>query len=105
MRLDTGMDFGPWLARQLKQSGMSQADLAHRVGMTRAAVSAWITGRATPREETIHKIAEALGTSQSAVNRIERGNQNISLEMIARIGEAHCPTTRLPRSRTRRSGA
>ncbi|MGW1624758.1 helix-turn-helix domain-containing protein, partial [Streptomyces sp. NPDC002172] len=30
---------------------------------------------------------EALGTSQSAVNRIERGNQNISLEMIARIGE------------------
>ncbi|HCA86502.1 MAG TPA: UDP-N-acetylglucosamine 1-carboxyvinyltransferase [Streptomyces sp.] len=33
-------------------------------------------------------LAEALGTSQSAVNRIERGNQNISLEMIARIGEA-----------------
>ena len=34
------------------------------------------------------QLAEALGTSQSAVNRIERGNQNISLEMIARIGEA-----------------
>ncbi|HEV7627138.1 MAG TPA: UDP-N-acetylglucosamine 1-carboxyvinyltransferase [Streptomyces sp.] len=34
------------------------------------------------------KLAEALGTSQSAVNRIERGNQNISLEMIARISEA-----------------
>ncbi|MFT2015625.1 helix-turn-helix domain-containing protein [Streptomyces sp. 796.1] len=34
------------------------------------------------------ELAEALGTSQSAVNRIERGNQNISLEMIARIGEA-----------------
>ncbi|MEV6108302.1 UDP-N-acetylglucosamine 1-carboxyvinyltransferase [Streptomyces sp. NPDC051940] len=33
-------------------------------------------------------LAEALGTSQSAVNRIERGNQNISLDMIARIGEA-----------------
>ncbi|UWE11690.1 helix-turn-helix domain-containing protein [Actinacidiphila bryophytorum] len=33
-------------------------------------------------------LADALGTSQSAVNRIERGNQNISLEMIARIGEA-----------------
>ncbi|MCK1797074.1 UDP-N-acetylglucosamine 1-carboxyvinyltransferase [Streptomyces sp. XM4193] len=33
-------------------------------------------------------LAEALNTSQSAVNRIERGNQNISLEMIARIGEA-----------------
>ncbi|WP_256726172.1 helix-turn-helix domain-containing protein [Streptomyces sp. MNU77] len=66
--LDTGMDFGPWLARQLKQSGMSQADLAQRVGMTRAAVSAWITGRATPREETIHKIAEALGTDLGTIH-------------------------------------
>ncbi|MDB1089143.1 UDP-N-acetylglucosamine 1-carboxyvinyltransferase [Streptomyces sp. ACA25] len=34
------------------------------------------------------QLAEALHTSQSAVHRIERGNQNISLEMIARIGEA-----------------
>lgn len=34
------------------------------------------------------QLADALSTSQSAVNRIERGNQNISLEMIARIGEA-----------------
>ncbi|MFE6914250.1 helix-turn-helix domain-containing protein [Streptomyces rubiginosohelvolus] len=68
MRLDTGMDFGPWLARQLKQSGMSQADLAQQVGMTRAAVSAWITGRATPREETIHKIAEALGTDLGTIH-------------------------------------
>ncbi|NGN70051.1 UDP-N-acetylglucosamine 1-carboxyvinyltransferase [Streptomyces sp. A7024] len=37
---------------------------------------------------TQNHLAEALGTSQSAVNRIERGNQNISLEMIARISEA-----------------
>ncbi|MDK1475174.1 UDP-N-acetylglucosamine 1-carboxyvinyltransferase [Streptomyces sp. 549] len=34
------------------------------------------------------QLAQALATSQSAVNRIERGHQNISLEMIARIGEA-----------------
>ncbi|MFB7665244.1 helix-turn-helix domain-containing protein [Kitasatospora sp. NPDC056138] len=34
------------------------------------------------------QLGEALGTSQSAVNRIEQGRQNISLEMIARIGEA-----------------
>ncbi|EST37322.1 UDP-N-acetylglucosamine 1-carboxyvinyltransferase [Streptomycetaceae bacterium MP113-05] len=40
------------------------------------------------RRWTQSQLAEALGTSQSAVNRIERGNQNISLEMIARISEA-----------------
>ncbi|WP_370115326.1 UDP-N-acetylglucosamine 1-carboxyvinyltransferase [Streptacidiphilus sp. MAP12-33] len=34
------------------------------------------------------ELAEALTTSQSAVNRMERGQQNLSLEMIARIGEA-----------------
>lgn len=36
---------------------------------------------------TQSEFAAALGTSQSAVNRIERGGQNVSLEMLARIGE------------------
>ena len=34
------------------------------------------------------QLADVLGTSQSAVNRIERGHQNLTLEMLARIGEA-----------------
>jgi UDP-N-acetylglucosamine 1-carboxyvinyltransferase len=34
------------------------------------------------------QLADVLNTSQSAVNRIERGHQNLSLEMLARIGEA-----------------
>lgn len=33
------------------------------------------------------QLAEALKTSQSAINRIEKGGQNISLEMIARISD------------------
>jgi UDP-N-acetylglucosamine 1-carboxyvinyltransferase len=33
------------------------------------------------------ELAKELSTSQSAINRIERGGQNVSLEMIARIGE------------------
>jgi UDP-N-acetylglucosamine 1-carboxyvinyltransferase len=37
---------------------------------------------------TQSQLAEVLRTSQSAVNRIERGHQNLSLEMLARIGEA-----------------
>lgn len=39
------------------------------------------------RGMTQTQLAEALGTSQSAVNRIEKGGQNVSLEMLARIGE------------------
>src|SRR5919112_5077917 len=37
---------------------------------------------------TQQQLAETLNTSQSAVNRIERGHQNVTLEMVARIGEA-----------------
>ncbi len=33
------------------------------------------------------QLAELLGTSQSAINRIEKGGQNISLEMVARISD------------------
>jgi len=34
------------------------------------------------------QLADVLGTSQSAVNRMEAGNQNLSLEMVTRIAEA-----------------
>src|SRR5690349_7675657 len=37
---------------------------------------------------TQHQLAELLGTTQSAINRIEKGHQNLSLEMLARIGAA-----------------
>lgn len=36
---------------------------------------------------TQSELAEELGTSQSAINRIEAGGQNISIEMLMRIGE------------------
>lgn len=39
------------------------------------------------RNMTQSELARALGTSQSAINRIESGGQNISVEMLSRIGE------------------
>ncbi|MFT4187243.1 MAG: UDP-N-acetylglucosamine 1-carboxyvinyltransferase [Aeromicrobium sp.] len=39
-------------------------------------------------DQTQAQLAESLGTSQSAVNRIEKGQQNLTLEMLARIGGA-----------------
>lgn len=37
---------------------------------------------------TQHQLAELLGTSQSAIHRIEAGNQNLSIDMIGRIADA-----------------
>ena len=39
----------------------------------------------THRGLTQQQLAERLQTSQSAVNRIEKGHQNLSLEMVARV--------------------
>ena len=51
------------------------------------------------RGMTQSELAEALGTSQSAINRIEKGGQNISLEMIARIGDVlSCEIVRINNS-------
>jgi transcriptional regulator with XRE-family HTH domain len=60
--VETGEEFGPWLARQLKITGKTQAELAKELGLTRAAVSAWIAGRSTPRPTVMTEIANALGT-------------------------------------------
>ncbi len=40
------------------------------------------------RSLTQAQLAERLGTSQGAITRIERGLQNLSLDMLARIGDA-----------------
>ncbi|MGW7221891.1 helix-turn-helix domain-containing protein [Streptomyces sp. NPDC054826] len=60
--METSEEFGPWLARQLKLTGKTQAELAKELGLTRAAVSAWIAGRSTPRPTVMTEIANALGT-------------------------------------------
>ena len=49
------------------------------------------------------QLAEALQTSQSAVARIEQGKQNVSLEILARIGAA-LDTGLLDESRPRAYG-
>ncbi|MFD3545903.1 helix-turn-helix transcriptional regulator [Streptomyces sp. NPDC058655] len=46
---------------------MSQSDLAARLGLTRAAVSAWVNGRAEPRDETKRALAEVFGTDTALV--------------------------------------
>lgn len=53
----------------------------------RRKIGALIKQTRQSRDLTQAEFAAALGTSQSAVNRIENGGQNVSLEMLARIGE------------------
>ncbi|MCA9324208.1 UDP-N-acetylglucosamine 1-carboxyvinyltransferase [Candidatus Saccharibacteria bacterium] len=50
-------------------------------------LGALITEIRTLRGMTQEQFAKKLGTSQSAVNRIEKGGQNLSLDMLARISD------------------
>jgi transcriptional regulator with XRE-family HTH domain len=82
-------DFGPWLGRQLRRAGMSQAQLAESLGLTRAAVSAWITGRAEPREDTKRAIADVLGTDPASLyNRTVDISTNLPLRWHHRAAHA-----------------
>ncbi|WP_330333667.1 helix-turn-helix domain-containing protein [Streptomyces sp. NBC_00536] len=65
--MEDGEDFGAWLGRQLRRNDLSQAEFGKRLGLTRAAVSAWVTGRAQPRAELMPRIAEILRTDVATV--------------------------------------
>lgn len=52
-----------------------------------ARLGALITELRTLRGLTQTEFAQKLGTSQSAINRIEKGGQNLSLDMLERISE------------------
>ncbi|BDZ41142.1 UDP-N-acetylglucosamine 1-carboxyvinyltransferase [Paraoerskovia sediminicola] len=53
-----------------------------------AQVGALIRGARQHQGLTQAQLADRLGTSQSAVHRIEQGAQNISLDMLARVSDA-----------------
>jgi UDP-N-acetylglucosamine 1-carboxyvinyltransferase len=53
-----------------------------------ARVGALVRGARQNRGLTQTQLADLLGTSQSAVHRIEQGAQNVSLDMLSRISDA-----------------
>lgn len=60
---------------------MNQPDYKQKIGKL-------IQQTRLDRGLTQAEFAKALGTSQSAINRIENGGQNLSMEMLARISDA-----------------
>ena len=57
------MAFAELLKQCRKQQGMSQADLASKLGVTQQAVGKWESGKSSPDPATVAKIAELLSTT------------------------------------------
>ncbi len=53
-----------------------------------AKIGTFIQQTRTQKGITQAELAKRIGTSQSAINRIENGGQNLSMEMLARISDA-----------------
>lgn len=54
--------------RQIRESaGITQAELARRLGITQPAVARWESGRRQPRVESLQRIADALGLNLSVI--------------------------------------
>lgn len=57
------MTFADRILKYRTEAGMTQDDLARRLGVTNKAVSAWETGKKQPRYPKVEKMAEIFGVS------------------------------------------
>ncbi|WP_169314183.1 sigma-70 family RNA polymerase sigma factor [Streptomyces piniterrae] len=59
-------EFGRWLAERMHSSGMDEVELARRLGVTRAPVSAWLEARSVPSPDLLARVQEALTTEDES---------------------------------------
>jgi transcriptional regulator with XRE-family HTH domain len=74
------------LAEIHQESGLSQAELSRRTGMTRSVLSAYARGRRQPGVDALARIAAAVGLEL----RIGRGSEpnTTAAERMARVSDA-----------------
>lgn len=59
------MDFSQRFRSLRTERGLTQADIAERLGLTNRAVGAWESGRSRPRLDKLNQLAEMLGVKVS----------------------------------------
>ncbi len=60
----------------MAESGTTQTDLAKKLGLTQAAVSAWFKGKGTPGIDTITRVADVLNKPVNYFFAEVKGNGN-----------------------------
>ncbi len=85
------MDFKDNLSKLRKQNGMSQEDLAEKLGISRQAISKWESGYSYPDLETVIKLSEIFNVStdellkDSKEEKNEQASPRITYKKIAYI--------------------
>lgn len=67
-----GKDLGVRITGTLQKSGMTQKELAGRIGVTEAVISRYISGDREPKPDVLANLATALHTTSDFLLGIER---------------------------------
>lgn len=65
-----GKDFGVWLTATMGERGLSQAELARRLGVDDAQVSRWRRGLVVPSVNHLQNIAAVFGVPRDDLDRL-----------------------------------
>lgn len=68
-----------------KEVGLSQEDLAKRIGLTKGSISQWEQGGTQPKGENLYKLASALGVTAEWLIHGDKG----AASNVARLPSAH----------------
>lgn len=71
-----GKELGLKITETLQKRGMTQKELAARVGITEAVISRYISGEREPKPDMLANIATALSTTSDYLLGIENGEFN-----------------------------
>jgi transcriptional regulator with XRE-family HTH domain len=67
---DRAASFGEWLSATMRERGLSQAELARRIGLDDAQVSRWRRGLVVPSVGHLQRIADALDVPRVVLDRL-----------------------------------
>lgn len=56
------------ITNKMQEEGISQKQLAEKIGVTQQAISKWLNGDRSPRMDVLYRICDAVGLSKEAVN-------------------------------------
>lgn len=85
------MDLGKKIRAHRDELGLTQAELADKLGLTYSSVSQWESGRATPRTPILRQLADLFGTTVADLMGEDATEAAISgtSRMVPLLGFAH----------------
>ena len=78
--------FGNYLSHLRRSAGLTQRELAERLGVTNKAVSKWENGAAKPATNKLRKLASLFGVSVETLLSAKEGGSNVQISKIVITG-------------------